>query len=304
MELDARRLRVLHEVRLRGSVTGAAAALRVTPSAVSQQLAQLAREAGCDLIERSGRGIVLTPAGHTLAGHAEAVIQALDDAEAGMAAARRSVVGTVRVGSFPSAAGAIVAPAAARARRLHPELDVRIVDVEDDPGLIELRSTALDVLVMQEYDHVPWTLPDGLERHYLAVDPLYVLSPRGWGCSTGRLADLADRPWVASHVESPCGRSTAQACRDAGFEPDIRHRALDFLLTADLVAAGLGVALLPELGLRYVPETVDIHALDQPRLKRTIYATTRSAGVGPRRPAVEAFLDQLRPDTGIDRSVR
>ncbi len=298
MELDARRLRVLHEVRLRGSVTAAAAALRVTPSAVSQQLAQLAREAGCDLVERVGRGIVLTPAGLTLAGHAEAVVHALDEAEAGIAAARRTVVGTVRVGSFPSAAGAIVAPAAARARRLHPDLDVLIIEVEDDPGLVELRSTALDVLIVQEYDHVPWTMPEGLERHYLAVDPLYAITPRSWDCSTGRLADLAKRPWVASHADTPCGRSTAQACRDAGFEPDIRHRALDFPLTADLVAAGLGVALLPELGLRYVPESVTVHPLDEPRLKRTIYAATRAAGVGPRRPAVDAFLDQLRPAPG------
>jgi DNA-binding transcriptional LysR family regulator len=294
MDLDARRLRVLHEVSLRGSVTAAADVLHVTPSAVSQQLAQLEREAGCDLLERAGRGIVLTAAGATLAGHAEAVLRALEGAEAGLAAARREVTGTIRIGSFPSAAGALVIPAAVRTRREHPEVDVRIREVEDRPGLVDLRSTALDMLIVQEYDHVPWQPPDGVERHRLTGDPMHIVTPRAWKRATGRLADLADLPWVASHADSPCGQATLQACRDAGFEPDIRHRALEFALLLDLVAAGLGVALIAGLGLRHVPRGVAVTPLTRPRLKRTIFAATRSAGVGPRRPALDAFLAELR----------
>ncbi|HEY7048454.1 MAG TPA: LysR family transcriptional regulator [Jatrophihabitantaceae bacterium] len=294
MDLDARRLRVLHEVNLRGSVTAAAAVLHVTPSAVSQQLAQLEREAGCDLLERAGRGVVLTHAGTALARHAEDVMRALEGASAGLDAARRVVIGTVRVGSFPSAAGALVAPAAAQARARHPDLDLRVAEVEDDPGLVDLRSTALDVLIVQEYDHVPWQPPEGVERHRLGVDPLYVVTPRTWDCGTGRPADLADRPWVASHEDTPCGRATLQACRDAGFEPDIRHRALEFALLLDLVAAELGVALIAGLGLRHVPDEVVVTPMDRPRLKRTIFAATRAAGLGPRRPAINAFLAELR----------
>ncbi len=294
MDLDARRLRVLHEVSLRGSVTAAASVLHVTPSAVSQQLAQLEREAGCDLLERAGRGIVLTHAGSTLARHAEAVLRALEGAEAGLAAARTGVVGTVRVGSFPSAAGTLVAPAAARARSRHPDLDVRIAEVEDVPGLVDLRSAALDVLIVQEYDHVPWQPPEGVERHRLVADPLHIVTPREWKRATGHLAELADLPWVASHADTPCGQATLQACRDAGFEPDIRHRALEFALLLDLVDAGLGVALIAEMGLRHVPPGVTVTPLSRPRLKRTIFAATRAAGVGPRRPAIDAFLAELR----------
>jgi len=294
MDLDARRLRVLHEVSLRGSVTAAAATLHVTPSAVSQQLAQLEREAGCDLLERAGRGVVLTDAGTTLVRHAEVVLRALEGAEAGLAAARGSVVGVVRVGSFPSAASVLAAPAAARARRRHPELDVRITEIEDVAGLVDLRAAALDVVIVQEYDHVPWRAPDGVERHRLATDHLHLVTPRGGDAPTGRLADLADAQWVASPAGTPCGTSTLQACRDAGFEPDIRHRALDFGLLLDLVAAGLGVALIPGLGLRHVPREVDVTPLRRPQLKRTIFAATRAAGVGPRRPAIDAFLAELR----------
>jgi DNA-binding transcriptional LysR family regulator len=294
MDLDARRLRVLHEVSLRGSVTAAASVLHVTPSAVSQQLAQLEREAGCDLLERAGRGIVLTAAGTTLAQHAEVVLRALEGAQAGLAAARSGVAGTVRVGSFPSAAGELVAPAAAAVRTRHPDLDIRIAEVEDAPGLVDLRSTALDVLIVQEYDHVPWQPPDGIERHRLAADPLHIVTPRAWDRATNRLADLADLPWVASHAGTPCGQATLQACRDAGFEPDIRHRALEFALLLDLVAAGLGVALIAGLGLRHVPPDVTVTPLTRPRLKRTIFAATRAAGVGPRRPAIDAFLAELR----------
>ena len=294
MDLDARRLRVLHEVSLRGSVTAAAGVLHVTPSAVSQQLAQLEREAGCDLLERSGRGIVLTPAGTTLAQHAETVLRALEGAEAGLAVARTSVAGTVRVGSFPSAAGVLAAPAAARLHRRHPEVDVRITEVEDEAGLVELRSTALDVLIVQEYDHVPWQPPDGVERHRLAADPLYLVAPRAWHRAPRRLADFADVPWVASHARTPCGKATLQACRDAGFEPDIRHGAIDFGLLLDLVAAGLGAALIPGLGLRHAPRAVVATPLTRPSLKRTIFAATRAAGIGPRRPAIDAFLAELR----------
>jgi DNA-binding transcriptional LysR family regulator len=294
MDLDARRLRVLHEVSLRGSVTAAAAVLHVTPSAVSQQLAQLEREAGCDLLERAGRGVVLTAAGTTLARHAEDVLRALEGAAAGLDTARQVVMGSVRVGSFPSMAGAVVAPAAARARRKHPDLDVRVTEVEDEPGLVDLRSTALDVLIVQEYDHVPWQPPDGIERHRLGVDPLYLVTPRAWDCATNRLVELAERPWVASHAHTPCGRATLQACRDAGFEPDIRHRALEFALLLDLVAAELGVALIAGLGLRHVPDEVEVTPLSRPSLKRTIYAATRAASLGPRRPAIDALLRELR----------
>ena len=294
MDLDARRLRVLHEVSLRGSVTAAANVLHVTPSAVSQQLAQLEREAGCDLLERVGRGVVLTAAGTTLAQHAEVVLRALEGASAGLAAARSGITGAVRVGSFPSAAGRLVAPAAAASRTRHPDLDIRIAEVEDVPGLVDLRSAALDVLIVQEYDHVPWQPPEGVERHRLGADPLYVVTPRRWDRATGRLADLADLPWVASPADTPCGRATLQACRDAGFEPDIRHRALDFALLLDLVAAGLGVALIPGMGLRHVPREVTVTPLGRPRLKRTIFAATRAAGIGPRRPAIDAFLAELR----------
>ncbi len=171
---------------------------------------------------------------------------------------------------------------------------MRITEIEDAAGLVDLRAAALDVVIVQEYDHVPWRPPDGVERHRLATDHLHLVTPRGGDAPTGRLADFADAHWVASPAGTPCGTSTLQACRDAGFEPDIRHRALDFGVLLDLVAAGLGVALIPGLGLRHVPREVDVTPLQRPQLKRTVFAATRAAGVGPRRPAIDAFLGELR----------
>ncbi|MGC9669997.1 LysR family transcriptional regulator [Planosporangium sp. 12N6] len=293
MELDARRLRVLHTVALRGSVTAAAASLHISPSAISQQLAQLEREAGCDLVERAGRGIRLTPAGQALAAHAEQVLHALDRAAAAVAAARTGVAGTVWVGTFPSA-GVFVAPAAVRAQQRHPALDVRVTEAEDEASLLDLRLTALDVVVMQEYDHVPVTLPPGVTAQTVAHDPLYLVTP-ATGPLAGRapLSDLRDAPWIAPGPDTPCGRATRQACRDAGFEPDIRHTALDFALILDMVAAGLGVALIPALGLRTLPTGVRAAPTCVPALKRTIFAVTRTVGVGQQRPAVAALLTEL-----------
>ncbi|MEV4808864.1 LysR family transcriptional regulator [Micromonospora avicenniae] len=293
MDLDVRRLRVLYEVALRGGITAAAAALHVTPSAVSQQLGQLAREAGSELLERSGRGVVLTPAGHVLADHAKRIIGAVEQAQAGLAALRRDVNGTVRVGAFPSAAGALVAPAAARALARYPDLDIRVVEAEDQQSRLDLRSGTLDVIVLQEYDHVPTPLASDLDRHSIAHDPMHLITPVGWGSRSGRLGDLRDARWIASAEGTPCLRSTLHACRLAGFEPDIRHRAIDFALTLDLVDAGLGAALVPGLALRNVPSGVHIEPLSDPVTERRIFAVTRSRGAGPRRPAVDAFLAEL-----------
>jgi DNA-binding transcriptional LysR family regulator len=294
-EMDARRLRMLHAVSLRGSVTAAAASLNVSPSAVSQQLALLEREAGCDLVERAGRGITLTLAGHALAIEAERVLHALDRAEAAVAAARHGVSGTVRVGAFPSAAGAIAAPAAGRAQLAHPGLRVEIHEGEDGASLLDLRLTALDIVISQEYDHVPVNLPEGLTVQRIAADPLHLVVPAKGPLARLRglaVGELREAPWVAAPPDSPCGRSTRQACRNAGFEPDIRHQALDFALTLDVVAAGLAVALVPGLGLRYRPAGVRSDPV-RPVLQRTIYAVARSAGVGPQRPAVAAVLAEL-----------
>ncbi|MGX7673337.1 LysR family transcriptional regulator [Plantactinospora sp. DSM 117369] len=298
MDLDVRRLRVLHEVALRGGVTAAAAALHVTPSAVSQQLAQLAREAGYPLVERSGRGVVLTSAGQVLAGHAERILGAVEQAVTGLAVAHQRVAGTVRVGSFPSAAGVLVAPAAARAMAAHSDLDVRVSEAEDEQSRLDLRSAVLDIAVLQEYDHVPGIATAELDRHPIATDPMHLITPLGWGRRTGRLADLADVPWVASAAHTPCGRSTLHACHLAGFEPDIRHRAIDFALTLDLVAAGLGAALVPGMALRNVPSGVHVEPLLRPVTGRRIFAVTRPSGDGPLHPAIAAVLDaltQVRP---------
>jgi DNA-binding transcriptional LysR family regulator len=293
MDLDVRRLRVLHEVALRGGVTAAAAALHVTPSAVSQQLGQLAREAGTELVERSGRGVTLTAAGQVLAAHAGRILGSVEQAVAGLAALRSEIAGTVRVGSFPSAAGELVAPAAARAAAAYPELDIRVFEAEDRQSELDLRSGALDVAILQEYDHVPRPLPPDLDRHDIATDPMHLLTPRSWGRRTGRLADLADVAWVASAANTPCGRSTLHACRLTGFEPDIRHRAIDFTLTLDLVAAGLGAALVPAMALRHVPDSVAVHPLEDPVTERRIFAVTRAGGDGPLRPAIAALLGEL-----------
>jgi DNA-binding transcriptional LysR family regulator len=295
-ELDARRLRVLHTVAVRGSVTSAAEALQVSASAISQQLAQLEREARCDLVERAGRGIALTPAGVALAAQAEHVLRELDRAHAVVAAARGGVSGVVRVGSMPSVAGAHVGPATARAHAAHPSLDVRICEREDDQALVDLRLATLDVVILQEYDHVPITLPPGLDVTPMLVDPLHLITPASGplrDLGPAPLASLGDAPWIAAAHDTPCGRSTRQACRDAGFEPDIRHTAVDFTMIVDLVAAGLGIALIPALGLRYRPEAIRVHAMDPP-CNRTVFAVSRSAGVGPPRPAVAALLAELK----------
>src|ERR1700722_6225682 len=160
--LDVRRLRLLLELARRGTVTAGAEALAYTPSAVSQQLAALEREAGVPLLERTGRRVALTPAGTVLAGYAESVLAVLEEASAALAAARDTLTGPLRIGAFPSAARVILPPALVALGRDHPALELMVTELDpvDVPGA--LRGGALDVALTFVYDYVPAAQDPGL----------------------------------------------------------------------------------------------------------------------------------------------
>jgi DNA-binding transcriptional LysR family regulator len=249
--LDVRRMRVLREVALRGSIAGAAEALSFTPSAVSQQVAKLEREAGIALVERGPRSVKLTAAGRALVVHAEAILERLAEAEAELQALAGEER-VLRVGSITTAAVSILPDALAHLGRLRPGTQVTVAEADPLLSLARLRARELDLAVVFEYDHVPLPADERIELEVLVEEEMRVVLPAGHTVARQRavrLLDLAEETWIRSTPRSSCHEFTERACRAAGFEPRIGFEFDDYAAMQNLVATGAGVALAPDMGL-------------------------------------------------------
>jgi DNA-binding transcriptional LysR family regulator len=278
--LEVRRLRLLRELARRGTIAAVANALAYTPSAVSQQLAALEREAGVALLERTGRRVVLTPAGAELASHADGVIALLEQAAAALAASRGSLTGRLRVGAFPSAMRTMLPGALVTLGREYPGLELTVTELDPSAVPDALRAGILDVGLTQEYDFVPAHKDPALDTELLLAETIYLAAPAnpisgpGWprtppgpgpAADRGAAADLVaryrDAPWIAGTPETLCYLMAMRACQAAGFVPRIRHHADDFGTVLALAGSGQGVALVPELGTENPPRGVALTPL-------------------------------------------
>jgi DNA-binding transcriptional LysR family regulator len=292
--LDLRRLRLLRELDERGTIAAVADALQFTPSAVSQQLAVLEREAGVPLFERAGRGVRLTDAALVLVRHATDLLDRAEVAEAELAASAHSVVGRGRVATFQSGALRLALPAIAALARESPGLRCELVEAEPEQALPELARGGVDLVLADEWPHLPHARPPNVDRHVLLRDTVRLVLPAGHPLAGSDpeavpLSALARATWTTGHGGTPWGGMVENACRQhGGFDPDVRYRTNDAVVTLALVAAGLAVTLLPDLvepGAR--PDVVARAIVGDP-VTRTVYAATRHTDA--RRPSVQALL--------------
>jgi DNA-binding transcriptional LysR family regulator len=294
--LDLRRLRLLRELRERGTVAAVADAFSYTPSAVSQQLTALEREAGVPLTERVGRGVRLTDAGRALADHTDGVLARLERAEAELETATGLVRGRVRVSAFQTAARSLLAPIMRPLADRHPGLRVELEEAEAEDALAPLRAGDLDIAVAEEYEQAPRPRDLALERIDLGTDRILLALPADHPLAAQdrpiRLARLAGETWIATREDTRFSDLVLSACRVAGFEPDIRHRANDVALLAELVADGHGVALLPALGRPELQPGIAIRPLAGTRIDRSIFAAVRRGSA--ERPGFAATLSALQ----------
>ncbi|MFI9820389.1 LysR family transcriptional regulator [Streptomyces sp. NPDC052013] len=292
--IDLRRLHVLRAVAHYGTVTAAAQALHFTPSAASQQIRQLARDLGVDLLEPQGRGVRLTSAAESLLAHADAIQARWEQAELDLRADHGAPAGLLRVTGFPVAVSVLLAPMAARLGERHPRLSVRILEAGVPQSFDLLFEGAADLAVVEATPHNPPLSDTRFDQQPLLDDPFDLVVPEGHPLA-GReridLAQAAHEPWIAPVPESPCRLHVMSACGAAGFSPDVVHHALDWNVTAHLVAHGLGVALIPRLAhlTPHLP-IARVRCTGDPH--RKLLTCTR--GGGHTRPAVRAALEQLR----------
>ncbi|GAA2809503.1 LysR substrate-binding domain-containing protein [Kribbella solani] len=304
--IDLHRLRLLREVHGRGTVHGAARALGYSPSAISQQLAVLEREAGTRLLERVGRNVRLTAAGEVLVRHASVLLEGVEAAEAELAAvAAGRVAGVVRIASFQSAFIRVVAPAIRRLAGTHPEIRVEASELEVEQAAPALRLQQLDVMVGDEYDGQPRAVHADLRREQLLREQIRIVLPADHPEATAErvpLVNLRELAWAACQPGTGHREMTVRVCRElGGFEPDVRYSSDDFLILLELVRTTGAVALLPDLvigaggerasGAKQVRHEPGI-AVRRPaegEVARGVFLLTRRT----RTPAVAAVADAL-----------
>ena len=295
---DVKQLRVLKAVSEHGSFSAAADALSYTQPAISQQIAALEKRAGTTLVDRGSRGVRLTDAGRTLVEHAEVVISRLAAAEAELEAIAGIRGGRVRLSSFPTAGASLLPPAVAEFTRRHPEVELNFVEREPEDASASLRAAELEIGIVFEYSEMKQPefdrLYEGIELRHLIDDPMYLALPREHPAarkSRVRLQDVADDVWIQNDTTGPCGRLHLAACSAAGFEPKIGFQSDDYNVVQGLIAAGVGVSLLPALALTNLREDIVVRSLGRGAPTRKIAAATLAGRY--RSPATEAMLDIL-----------
>ncbi len=286
--LDLQRLRLLRELSRRGTVTAVAQALSFSPSAVSQQLATLEREAGVALLERVGRRVRLTPQGEILVEHADVLLREMERAESALARSVDDVSGTLRVAAFQTAVMSLLPPALVDLAARHPRLRVEVTELEPPDALPALTAGDLDVVVGEEYPGHPLTPTPGTARTDLGTDELLLVVPAGSGHR--ELRSLAEHVFVLEPEGSGARVWAVERCREAGFEPDVRFTTTDLSLHLTYVEAGLACALVPALALPG-DRTVDVHRL-RDRPVRRLLSLVRAGSGG--RPDIEAFHGAVR----------
>ncbi|MGF3057167.1 LysR substrate-binding domain-containing protein [Microbacterium sp. YY-01] len=285
---ELRRLRLLRELALRGTLASVAEALSYSPSTVSQQLSLLEKEAGVTLFVPDGRRVRLTASGQSLAAHAERMLALNEEARAELESLQ-ALAAPVRVAVMQTAAQSLLPTALTIVAEHEPQLRVEAAEVPPEEALFELAARGYDIVVAEQYPGHARQLGAQLVRQSLGDDPIRLALPPESAAQT--LSDLHNVPWVLEPRGTAARRWSVQQCRAAGFEPDVRFEVADLTTQVRLIAAGRAVGLLPDLVWNDSARTVRL--LDLPgNPTREIFTTQRSSSVA--RNSIRTVLQALQ----------
>ncbi len=312
--LDLRKLRLLRELKLRGTLAEVAEVLRYSPSSVSQQLTQLEREVGVELLRKTGRRVQLTAQAEVLVAHTATLLQIMEQAEADLAASLSTVAGTVRIAVFQSAALALMPDALSMITREYPQIRVEMVQREPERALYETFARDFDLVIAEQYPgHAAPRHPD-LDHVDLTSDAIRLAVPtNGLNTQAGHADDEGARRSIGAHYAGPRFVTTVaeaaqaawvmeprgaasrhwaeQACRRAGFEPDVRYETADLQAQIRLIESGNAVGLMPDL--MWTGRQTTVTLIDLPESpQRSVFTSARRAGAA--RPALVACREVLQ----------
>lgn len=293
--IDLASLVSLRAVDTHGSVSAAADALGYTPSAVSQQIKRLERQAGVELLERVGRGVMLTGPGRRLVDDGAGLLEDLERIEAALLAEAGTVAGRLRVTAFSTAMRGLVAPAMAQVLGDHPDLMITLTESEPFDAIDLVAAGHADVAVVHSWGDQALAIPEHLQTTVLARDVADVLVPVGHRLA-GRTRvtphDLVEERWIATAEGTICRRWLTRMYDGTGRPPTIAHQAFEFESHIAMVRVGLGIALVPRLGRQALPDGVVALPVHRPVPSRAITALHRQSMTGS--PAVRAVLQAIR----------
>jgi DNA-binding transcriptional LysR family regulator len=293
--LNMTRLKVFREVVDRGSFSDAADALSYSQSAVSQAIATLEGEMGTALIERRRGGVRPTAAGAALAAHVGGILARMEMAESEVGAIARGSGGRLRTASFPTAGSTLMPRAIAAFRASHPGVEVTLAEGEPEEIAPRLRAGEFDLVLLFEFEGIGERLGTGMRRFELLDDPLHLALPSDHPLADRKrieLGDLREEAWVQTSAASPCAKHVIRSCHAAGFEPTVSFESDDYQTVQGLVAAGVGVALIPELALSTIRDDITVRALHPSSPVRKVLAATPRAAAAT--PAVATMIDVLK----------
>ncbi|MFN8201255.1 MAG: LysR substrate-binding domain-containing protein [Solirubrobacteraceae bacterium] len=292
--LDPKRLLIFKEVAERGSFSAAAHALSYTQPAVSHHVAQLELEVGAKLVTRRSRGPHLTPAGEVLYEHACGILERVAEAET--AVAEVTGRGTrVRLGAFATASATVVVDALARLGAQAPQVRISLVEGEATDTIMRLKAHQIDVAIV--FDSLAYALTEDPDVSYAYVgsDPMLLALPARHPIVRQpeiRLTDLATEGWIeGAGAETAASLILLEACQRAGFEPRVAFNSGNYQVVLRLVAAGVGVALIPRLAVCGDLEHIAIRSLADGEVCRRIALATRRNGY--RSPGMGLVMAEL-----------
>ncbi|MGH3629835.1 MAG: LysR substrate-binding domain-containing protein [Sciscionella sp.] len=293
MELSLHRLRILRELDRRGTLTAAAAALHYTTSAISQQLAALERDVNATLFERFGRKVRLTDLGRLLADHAEEILGAEERAVIALEQAQQTISARLTLGVFATVATGLLPRALTDVAEHYPGITLLTREADPEEAAAAVRQGDFDLAFVIDYPDVPMPWEASLERVTIGREEVNAVIAKG---RAGRgepiaLADLADDPWILAGPESHFGHAVRVACQREGFEPDVRHEVDEQATAMAMVAAGLGVTLVPDLGLAFRWSDAEVVQLRDPITRDIAIAYRTSA---EHRPALRIVIQAVR----------
>lgn len=290
--LDVRRLRLLRELKIRGTLAEVAEALQYSPSSVSQQLALLEKEVGVELLRKTGRRVQLTPQAEVLVAHTGQLLETLEQAEADLAASLTTVTGTVRIAVFQSAALALMPDTLTRMTAEYPEVRIEMIQREPETALHETWARDFDLVIAEQYPgHAAPRYPE-LDRIKLTTDAIRLAVPPADSSRPPitSLEDTAALPWVMEPRGAASRHWAEQACRSTGFEPDVRFQTADLQAQIRLIESGNAVGLMPDLV--WTGRGTTARLLDLPgHPRRTVFTSVRRSSA--QRPAILAARETL-----------
>jgi DNA-binding transcriptional LysR family regulator len=292
MELTLHQLRLFLAVVDHETISAAAESLGYTPSAGAQQVSGLEQACGVEIFERVGRGLRLSDAGRVLVDHARGILESAEQALVAISRVDSVVEGTVVLAAYESVAATLLAPLFNTTRRLYPDLRIAVRQMDPDESIPALLRGDVDLAFTADYPHSPVGPTAGIHTWDIIHEPFRLVVPENDPLLKGpvRLDALADRPFISAPAGMGCAECIAAACRKAGFEPRVQHALDDYPTSLQLVAAGEGIAVIPDLGLIRLPAGVRVLALKE-AVSRDVQLAVRSASAT--RPTFLAVRDAL-----------